>query len=281
VSEIISLDEDFGKRLDSLADLLDGFVVPVLCQTRHGKPELIGTGFYLYHEQKLYLITASHVIDQLNTSKSALITVADGRIDRLEIESIRRTVLLDQEIADNALDIAAAEVCKNSDLYPLALKISFTIKQTMIGRSFKTVKLQILCGYPASKHKSAKTVDLVEKTIKTTTWHYSFLFKHDCDYEKYEKNSNDCYAIDWPKKSSGEGGIGVAVSPRGCSGGPYWFLPDQFNLENRFLAGVFIEYYRNDGVAFITRIEKVIELIEGRLQWVQSRTIHTLNKTLN
>jgi hypothetical protein len=54
------------------------------------------------------------------------------------------------------------------------------------------------------------------------------------------------------------------VHPRGCSGGPYWFVPDKFKLDNFYLAGVFIEYYAKSSVAFVTKIEQVIALIEHK-----------------
>jgi len=50
--------------------------------------------------------------------------------------------------------------------------------------------------------------------------------------------------------------------PRGCSGAGYWFFPDRYDLGKMFLAGVFIEYHKNDDVGFVTKVDEVIKFIE-------------------
>jgi len=260
----------YGEILEEAGELLNSYVIPIFCLDKFERPEMEGTGFFLEHNLRIYFITASHVIDAIQSTNSHFVIAMNTEMFSLPLSGSKRTVNTKDEVADSQFDLAAIPVSPKFDYYEQCQKLAIPLNKTTLSKSFPKVDMQILQGFPSSKNKTAKCLDNNTKHFSAGLWTYSFNFSDNCDYPSFNKIKGSHYPIHWPKKVQGQKIQGkeiqaqgqIGVHPRGCSGGPYWFIPDQSKINEFYLAGVFIEYYEKPEIAFVTKIEHVIELVE-------------------
>jgi len=244
--------EQYGEIVKEAGGLLDKYVVPVFCQDKFGRPEMEGTGFFIEHNLKVYFITASHVLDAIKSSNSDFLIAVQTQMISLPLLGFKQTMDDDRQF-----DLAAFLISPADDNYGLYQNISIPTHKTTLNNKLEKVDMEILQGFPISKNKTAKRLNNQTKNFEGALWTYSFSFFQNCDFYNFNKHQDLHYAINWPKKIKGQ----KTLNPRGCSGGPYWFIPDENKINGHFLAGVFIEYYEKDEIAFVTKIDNVIELI--------------------
>jgi len=266
------LDDDshkkYGEILEAAGELLDSYVIPIFCLNKFERPEMEGTGFFIEHNLRIYFITASHVIDAIQSTNSRFVIAINTEMFSLPLLGSKRTVNTKDAVADSQFDLAVILVSPNLDYYKQCLELAIPISKTTLSKNFPKVDMQILQGFPSSKNKTAKCLSNT-KHFSSVLWTYSFNFSANCDYSSFNKIKGSHYPIHWPKKVQGQKLQGkeaqaqgqIGVHPRGCSGGPYWFIPDKSKISEFYLAGVFIEYYERSEIAFVTKIEHVIELI--------------------
>ncbi|SMY34334.1 hypothetical protein [Photobacterium andalusiense] len=250
--------EEYGKVLQVVGEKIDKYAIPIFIVDQSKRPEIVGTGFFINYIDCIYFVTASHVIDELNDAGSLLKIALGGGIFSLELIGLKRTISTEKGIADNHFDIAVLPISKDHGLYSRCLQQAIPIYSSMLDKKFPTVDMQILQGYPVSKNKTTSRFNRVTNDYSSALWTYSFMFDDCCDFESLGKSPDYHYAVKWLGKVNGQ----KIPNPRGCSGGPYWFVPDIENVDNQILAGVFIEYWSKHSVAFVTKIEHVVKLIE-------------------
>ncbi|PKF60175.1 hypothetical protein CW745_16405 [Psychromonas sp. psych-6C06] len=249
--------ELYGKTLKEAGELLDKYVIPVFRRGRFERPEMEGTGFLIEQYSNIYFITASHVIDAIKATQSNFVIAIETQMFSLSLANCKRTIETKTEIADNQFDLAAILISPENDYYELCKKVTIPSSKVLINHQFRQVDMQILQGFPSSKNKTAKCFDSQNKHFSGALWTYSFNFHMDCDVTQFNKIPGSSYPIHWSKKINGQ----KTLHPRGCSGGPYWFIPNKDKVHEHYLAGVFIEYYEKKSVAFVTKIDHVIDLI--------------------
>ncbi|MCL1068121.1 hypothetical protein L2735_15130 [Shewanella olleyana] len=250
--------EKYGEILKEAGELLDSYVIPIFCLDKFDRPEMEGTGFFIEKNLRVYFITASHVIDAIQFAESRFVIALETEIFSLSLLGSKRTVKIGTEVADSQFDIAAIPILPESNYYNRCIKLAIPVSKTTLNRHFSKVDMQILQGFPSSKNKTAKRLNNQTKHFSGVLWTFSFNFFQNCDFSKYNKIPGSHYPIHWSKKINGQ----KTLNPRGCSGGPYWFIPNKRKVNEFYLAGVFIEYYEKSDVAFVTKIEHVIELVE-------------------
>ncbi|MBB1437532.1 hypothetical protein H5202_02370 [Shewanella sp. SG41-4] len=250
--------ENYGEILKEAGELLDSYVVPIFCLDKFNRPEMEGTGFFLEYNLGIYFITASHVIDAIQSAKSHFIIAIHTEMFQLSLAGSKRTVNSESEVADSQFDLAAIQINPENDNYEQCQKLAIPTNKTTLNKSFLNVDMQILQGFPSSKNKTAKCLNNQTKHFSGALWTYSFNFFQNCNFSKFNKEAGSHYPIHWSKKIKGQ----KTLHPRGCSGGPYWFIPNKNKINEYYLAGVFIEYYEKDEIAFVTRIEHAIELVQ-------------------
>jgi len=195
MSKIITPNDDFKDRLIEIGDKLNRFVIPVFLTGKFGRPEMEGTGFFLRHNNKLYFVTASHIIDAAHLRKSSINVAVNGKIINLENPVIKRVVLKETEEADKTLDIAIIQISENFIYYETCSLQCIDSQKTMYGRSFNKIDIQLLQGFPVSKNKPVKCIDKNNKTFNAGLWTYSFRFYINCDFKKFNKNPSTHYSI--------------------------------------------------------------------------------------
>jgi len=267
----VEFHEKYGDTLEEAGELLNSYVIPIFCLDKSERPEMEGTGFFLEHNKKLYFITASHVIDAITTAKSKFIIAIHSNMPSLSLSGCKRTVSVENELADNQYDLAVIPISHNFAYYDQCLKLAIPTSKTTLNKSFPKVDMQILQGFPSSKNKTVKCRDNITKHFSGALWTYSLNSAQDCNFSDFkDKVAGTQYPIHWPKKVQGQKIQGkqiqtpgqLGVQPRGCSGGPYWFIPNISKINEYYLAGVFIEYHKKYGIAFVTKIEHVIQLVD-------------------
>lgn len=250
--------EKYGQILKEAGVLLDSYVIPIFCLDKFERPEMEETGFFLEHNRKIYFITASHVIDAIQSAKSLFVVALNTEMFSISLAGSKRTVNIETEVADSQFDLAAIPISSENHYYEQCQKIAIPVAKTTLNKHFSKVDMQILQGFPSSKNKTSKCLKNQTKHFSGVLWTFSFSFFSNCEFSKYNKAPSSHYPIQWSKKINGQ----KTLNPKGCSGGPYWFIPNKSKISEFYLAGVFIEYYEKSEVAFVTKIEHVIQLVE-------------------
>ena len=137
------LDDDFGERLVEIGSKLDRFVIPVFLADKSGRPEMWGTGFFLRYKNKLYFVTASHIIDKKFSRRSSIKIAVNSKIVRLPASAIKRTALRETKKADN-LDIAVISVSEIFAYYEACSSLCVDSRETRYERAFDKIDIPVL-----------------------------------------------------------------------------------------------------------------------------------------
>lgn len=250
--------EKYCDKLKEAGELIEQYVVPIFYLNKFERPEMLATGFFLEHNRKVYFITASHVIDNLDPTERSFVISINTKMLSLSLAGAKRTVDQESERADSQFDLAAIPISYKVDYYEECQKLAIPTSRTTLNKNFSKVDMQLLQGFPSSKNKTAKRLNNKTKNFSGVLWTYSFNFFQNCNFSNFNKVPGSHYPIHWSKKIEGQ----KTLHPKGCSGGPYWFIPNKNLINEYYLAGVFIEYFEKSEIAFVTKIEHVIELIE-------------------
>ncbi|QWF70794.1 hypothetical protein KEF85_15995 [Methylomonas paludis] len=220
---------------------------------------LIASSVVIQVFSRTFLITASHVINQIKIAVSPFYMAIDGSFVNLVGNFFHS---ISQGKKDH-FDIAFIEL---SNEFVAKNNINILCEdRLMINRYFNSVHLSLIHGYPCSKNKQGKA-------LKGGTTFNLFYFtyggkvdKNFTNWDKYKKNNDVHICMNYGQAIDINGEINNPPSPRGISGGGLWYVPNSFFPDNLYLAGIFIEYYQNDRISFSTKIDKVVEFIKTNI----------------
>ena len=254
---MISLYEHIDLALEKTEKYLSLFTYPVFAETKNDRPDLFASSILIEFRDKVYLVTASHVIDELNNANSAFYLGINGRFISLEKEFIRSIPAVAGE-KDN-FDIAIYELPR--DFVSQHSLNYVTENKMLVNKAFQSVHLTCIHGYPCSKNKQVKA-------LKGGTSFKLFAFTYAGKnielgdaWVKYAKNPDFHACVTYGEIRAENGGTQMPPSPKGISGGGVWVIPNSFQPTNVYLKGIFIEYYANEKISFCTKIDKVLEFI--------------------
>ncbi|MCR6738054.1 hypothetical protein NVV56_03950 [Aeromonas dhakensis] len=108
---IISIHDHINLALDETQKYLSSFTYPVFSAARNERPDLFASSVLIEFNNKIYLVTASHVIDELNKANSAFYLGVSGEFVSLEKEFLRSKSAINGE-KDN-FDIAVYELSRD------------------------------------------------------------------------------------------------------------------------------------------------------------------------
>ena len=253
---IVSVQEDDHERLSAIQSALGPVTIPILRRNKKSsRIEVCSTGFCLKVCENLYVITASHSIDDLSAQSDwEYLLGVDGKTT-----IIPRIFRPNEREGASSLDIAAIPISRESEFFEDFERFAIPIGSAMYRKEFSDIDIQFVQGFVKNINKSPKNYDSENMNLVANVFGYAQPFEKSVDFSHYEKDSRFHYAIKWVDRVNGN----KVMSPAGLSGAGYWFFPDQYNIDRKFLAGVFIEYHKKDSVAFVTKIDHVINLIEN------------------
>jgi len=255
---IISIHEHVDLALEKTEKHLSLFTYPIFAEANNDRPDLFASSVLIEYKSQVYLVTASHVIDELNNANSAFHLGINGQFIPLEKEFVRSRPPKDGE-KDN-FDIAIYELSK--DFINQHSLNYVTENQMLVNKAFQSVHLTCIHGYPCSKNKQVKA-------LKGGTSFNLFAFTYagrnvepNDAWVKYEKSPDFHAGMTYDLIRAQDGGTQMPPSPKGISGGGAWVIPNSFQPTNAYLKGIFIEYYSGGKMSFCTKIDKVIKFIE-------------------
>lgn len=223
--------------------------VAVLTQVRQC-PTFIGSGAFLELGEHVYLVTASHVLSEIDKG----LMVARNGFTKVSGDGVRTS-------PGEGPDLDVAFIRVDSDL---AAEIDAEIiPESKILRSQPIDPFVCFSGYPYSKNKPGEAVRVGSKSFAS----YCFVYAGDAAevcYAEFGKSSDIHFGFNYVDGWNEKGNKTKPPSPSGMSGGPLWFANDLSCSNDLFLAGVFIEFHARKGnIGFATRIGPAIDRVFG------------------
>jgi hypothetical protein len=252
----VNIDNPLNLMISKLRVEVSRFTYPLLAMDRHHRPILYASCVLLEYNRKYFLLTAEHAI-------STIKKISEVYLGGNQIIHLSEQFVLALKTEKDPLDIAIMEL--NPDLIKEQKLEFLPLSRTILDREFPSIHVRSIDGFPCSKNKKIKP-EFRGKYFSRK----SFLFAGEpCQISpdlssKCKKNGNIHIAMHFHKFGINEKGIkSISFHPKGISGGGLWLTPNILEPTNTFLGGIFIEYYKNDELAFATRIERVIECIRN------------------
>ncbi|MFA0475124.1 hypothetical protein [Vibrio breoganii] len=239
--------EVIDKLIKNAEQTTGRYTHPIFTVDHNSKPDLIGTSVTVELDNRIYLLTAAHVLSSA-ASMNIIAIGLEGKITTINTEWI-----FAEQLDGVEFDVAFTELDTK-----LAAKVQALPSSNLLhtepnqGEHFCFVN-----GYPASKNKPRKAL---RQSSQYASKSYSFVSYLKDDFQQWGEVSKDRewhYCSAHGRKDGGQ----AALKPNGLSGGGLWVIPNIADPK-LFLAGVFIEHYQDHKVSFSTRIDKVIEAIK-------------------
>ncbi|KAB7688464.1 hypothetical protein GBN24_12570 [Plesiomonas shigelloides] len=255
---ILSISDHINLTLKETEKYLSSFTYPVFAEAENDRPDLFASSVLIEFKSNIYLVTASHVIDELNKANSAFHLGVNGVFLPLENEFIRSRPTVDGE-KDN-FDIAVYELPR--DFVSQHSLNYITESQMLVNKTFESVHITCIHGYPCSKNKQVKALK-GGKSFNLFAFTYAGKnIELGSSWSNYEKNPEFHACMSYSTVRAENGGTQMPPSPKGISGGGVWIIPNSFEPTNVYLKGIFIEYFSKEKVSFCTKIDKILKFIE-------------------
>lgn len=255
---IITVSDHMQETLGKVQIKLNYYTYPVFINASNNRPDLIASAVAIQNNSKSYLVTASHVLNQIEKASSQFYLGLKEQFICLEGEFIRS---MNRNTKRDDFDIAFYEL-KPEFVSDNSINV-LQEKWLMIKQVFNSIHLSCIHGYPCSKNKQGSAM---KGGNKFSSFAFTYAGKRDDSFNnwtKYNKNCDFHACMNYGRAKDCEGTIVTPPSPKGISGGGLWVIPDSFCPEKIYLEGIFIEYYEKDKISFSTKMSKVIEFIES------------------
>ncbi len=227
------------------------YTYPVFVADERKKPDLIASSVVIKVDGKNYLVTASHVLQQVLNIKSQFLLGANGKYVEIEGEF----VYSNHDEKDH-FDIAFVEL---SDEFIVENQIVVLDESRLLTHdNFESVHLALLHGFPNTKNKQSKALRGTT-SFKVSGFAYGGIIKDDFDeWEKLGKLPSLHTCMTYTKTKDNN----KPISPSGFSGGGLWIVPSVHELDKFYLDSILIEYHKHHNVTFSTKVDSVIEFIK-------------------
>ncbi len=223
--------------------------VAVLTQVRQC-PTFIGSGAFLELGDHVYLVTASHVLNEID---KGLLVARNGFTD-ISGDCVRTTPGKGPDF-DVAFIRVDADIASEID--------AEIIPESKILRSLPIDPYVCFSGYPYSRNKQGKAVRVGSKSFTSYCLVYAGDTADVC-HADFGKSPDIHFAFNYVEGWNQRGVKTTPPSPSGMSGGPLWLAKDVSCTSDLFLAGVFIEFHAKKGrIGFATRIGPAIDRVFG------------------
>jgi hypothetical protein len=254
-SRIISVGDHISYAMEETQEVANSCTYPVFVSAGNDKPDLIASSVAIQHKTCIYLVTASHVLNELRGMNSPFYVGVEGKFVAIEGQFTRSV-----SASEDDFDIAYIRL---SDSFVSENKIKFVVEEKILfRRNFENFHLALIHGYPCTKNKQVKALS-GGTCFKSFAFSYSG--KIDKNYARWaplRKMEEIHIGMKYGKAKDVKGEVVIPPKPQGISGGGLWIMPDSFKSTELYLAGIAIEHHKSPELVFATKIQKVIEFIE-------------------
>ena len=272
---IIKLLPDFTReRMNDCSDVLAKkylkSVGSIYGSTERGDPNHIGSCVAVELDGCRYLITAAHVIDELQYT-------------HLYVGGATKTVPISREFhgtsahrADRAKDNLDFAVIKLSEKTKKAIGgINYICEKDMLLRDLSQhQRCGLALGYPNSKNKFKRRNGTI---LKETPFIYTSTLEYDDDlYARVGANKKNHYLLDYSRKQSRDmnGRIVNSIYSQGVSGGGLFFVPgmatpDSYKPDAECtgkLIGILTTFKKGANILLYTKLSTIITSIRTSVQ---------------
>ena len=250
-SQIISIGDHIQASLDICHPLLIERSAPLFAVDDREKPDLYATCVAVRLESRIFLLTAAHAVYEIEKTGSA-VHIGGKNIIVIPNKFIKTSV-----DGKDQLDVAAAEVSEN---FVIDNKITITdYLETTCNKDFKRPHMYCMHGYPLTKNKPFKSIDITRKAVKTYAFTYAGVTIENPEPYNSSRTTESHIALSYQLARNKEGIKVNPPKPKGMSGGGLWVVPDTFKPDKIYLSGILIEHHGK--TVLVTKISQALEFV--------------------
>ncbi len=259
---ITNTDQRLIEAIDSSIELLTNFSIPLYLNER-GRPTPFGTGFFVKHNDDIYLVTAAHVLDKAKSHELYYYTSPS------DIRYLSGSMVRSKNNGDRRNDHIDVGVVKmNGGIlppYPDVNKHPIDITYLTPSHLPRSGKHYSFTGFPATKSK----VSNFNKSIKVTTYSYRSDSIPESEYAQYNINPDTHLVLPLNTKKGYDknGNLMHFPKPQGMSGAPVIALYEKGDADSRVfpVVAVAIEHRVRDNIVIATDVKYVLEAIHNAI----------------
>ena len=248
---IITLPQVASELSKAASNFAIQYSVSVLTLDQKNRPNFIGSGVFIKYKDSCYCITASHVLSEMH---NGIFVGKDGMVPLNGIAKRTR---------QNEKDLADVAYWKVDEDFPSQINANVVDQKMFVGRREFQNSLHCVCGYPGSKNKLGKAIEVDKKKISSYCLTFSTA-EAEIDFSLYKKKHKDVHVALWYETALHESGKrNTPPSPAGMSGAPTWVANSGYEVNSFYLEGILIEYHKSpEKVVFCTKISHVSGFID-------------------
>ena len=245
--------DNLKSSIEQIQKNLEYFTYPIFQENRNNRPELVASSVAVELGGSHFLCTAAHVLKSIDDNRP--VYIANSNINKkVSFVGLNGKAIFAKQTNETDFDLCLINVN--------AIKDNFNfLSERKITRSneFRQGSLQLLLGYPLSKNKVTKTINPKLNEVKTGFLTVGVKIDRNINLSHFEGKKENIhigfrYNIDYMKQK--------LPFPRGLSGGGVWYIPNIYELKRFYLAGIFIEYHKNEKVGIATKAQYIKSLAE-------------------
>ncbi len=246
--------------IEEAVSFLLKFSIPLYRNDRKGRPEMIGTGFFVRDGNRNFLISAAHVLDQAKNTglyfyiKPDITRHCSGQLLRTKGENNR---------GKDLIDIGVLYLTDGFEPpYPEVDKFPMDLSYLRPNYRPRTKKNYITIGFPVSKNKIKNQPR--EAIAKPYAYENEPIEEQAYSAHGLDPNIHIALKFDEREGYASDGSKQNFPHPRGMSGSPIIVLYDETGDDDFRVfpvVGVFTSYRKLQRIAFGTDIQYVIDAI--------------------
>jgi len=252
---ILSLEDHLELSMEQIKSELEYFTYPIFQENRNGKPELIASSVAIELGGSNFLCTAAHVLKNINDNQPILLgdstTHKTGSLVDLDLSG---KAIFTKQAHESDVDLCLI------NLNAIKENLNFLNERKItMGNDFRSGGIHLLLGYPLSKNKVTKIINLKLNEVKTRYLTVGVKIDGSINLSHFDGKKGNIhfgfrYDIDHMKQA--------LPFPKGLSGGGVWYVPNIYEMKRFYLAGIFIEYHKKDKVGIATKAQYIKRLAE-------------------
>jgi len=251
VGNSLKISSYIHQAMEAAKPTLIDYTYPLCIANQNNCPEIIGSAFFLKVDEKKYLVTAAHVIEDFFKEKSLC------HVGLKSIVPLEKEFICSSKDGYDDLDIA---FCSVDDGFLLKYKVNvITTEQAYASNKSMSPYMYLAHGYPCVKNNYRKFAKKKTKTLKINSFTYSGKEVAEKMYRIHKMKRDIHIGLEYKKSRDAKGNIQRPHAPQGVSGGGCWAMPSMFSPAKVFLAGMFINDKKS--AIYSVKIDSIIDFI--------------------
>ena len=252
---MIELSQDDYDKMSDLVERLRHHVIPLYSENREDGPFLLGSSVLLKVGDRLFLVSAAHVLD-FGESNPIFLPTTEG-LQRLSGDGVRAVKPQGGRLQDpfdfSCLDISGFSV----DPHYVPVDAS----RIDADQPLSPNAVYMALGYPGSMNRLQRSLP----RLKPKHYPFGSVIAEESDYAHLplSAQSHIAMSFDRSRVRTSNGDVVTAPVPKGMSGGGIWKVYDADSgvLSEPNLTGITTTWYPDDKLFVGTRIALVLEAI--------------------